>query len=290
MLACLYGVPISYLGLLSKAYILVYLLFMFIGYLFLSKRSSVRLPLVASPSSYAIVTGASSGVGAQMCRQLARHDFNLILVARSQSKLAQLAKELQQMHPRITIHILVQDLAEPDAVANLTRRIDALQDVRIDILINNAGRGCTKPFLQMPANDNAYEQMIALHVRTPTLLIRHYLPTMLDRPARIVNVSSEISYMSSPRAAVYASTKAFLTHLTTSLDYEMEQLSTGTSHVSFLLATPGPTLDTEFDGHNESVVFRFPLVTLTAEQVAKQIDLRVNKPERSVSLLVPLLT
>jgi NAD(P)-dependent dehydrogenase (short-subunit alcohol dehydrogenase family) len=76
--------------------------------------------------------------------------------------------------------------------------------------------------------------------------------------------------MSSPRAAMYASTKAFLTHLTTSLDYEIQQLNDN-NNVSLLLVTPGPTLNTGFDRHDESIVFRLPFVTLTAEQVAQQI-------------------
>jgi short-subunit dehydrogenase len=90
---------------------------------------------------------------------------------------------------------------------------------------------------------------------------------MLDRPSRIVNISSEISYISSPLASLYASTKAYLTQFTTSLDYEIEQYN----NVSLLLATPGPTLNTEFDRHDQSVVFRLPFVTLTAEEVARQI-------------------
>ncbi|CAF0778963.1 unnamed protein product [Rotaria sordida] len=243
---------------------------MFIGYLFSSKRQSHRLSLVANRSSYALVTGASSGIGAQICRHLIRHDFNLIMVARSQTKLRILADELRQINDKINIHIIIQDLTELNAAENLINKIDALNDVNIDILINNAGRGCTKPFLQISANDNTYEQMIALHVCVPTLLIRHYLPKMLDRPSRIVNISSEISYMSSPRAAMYASTKAFLTQLTTSLDYEIEQINDN-NNVSFLLVTPGPTLNTEFDRHDESIIFRLPFVTLTAEQVAQQI-------------------
>jgi short-subunit dehydrogenase len=243
---------------------------MFIGYLFSSKRQSRRLPLIANRSSYALVTGASSGIGAQICRHLIRHDFNLIMVARSQTKLEILANELRQSNDKINIHIIIQDLTELNAVDNLINKIETFKDVNIDILINNAGRGCTKPFLQLAANDNAYEQMIALHIRVPTLLIRYYLPKMLDRPSRIVNISSEISYMSSPRAAIYASTKAFLTQFTTSLDYEIEQLNDN-NHTSLLLVTPGPTLNTEFDGHNNSVIFRLPLVTLIAEQVAQQI-------------------
>lgn len=270
ILVFLHCLPVGYLGFVCKFYILAYLLFMLIGYLFSSKRSSRRLPLVANRSSYALVTGASSGIGAQICRYLIRHDFNLIMVARSETKLKILAEEFKQINGKINIHIIIQDLTELNASENLVKKIDALKDVNIDIIINNAGRGCTKPFIQTERNDNAFEQMIALHIRIPTFLIRHYLPKMLDRPSRIVNISSEISYMSSPRAAMYASTKAFLTQLTTSLDYEIEQLNEN-NNLTLLLATPGPTLNTEFDGHNESVVFCLPFVTLTAEQVAQQI-------------------
>jgi short-subunit dehydrogenase len=267
----LYCLPMGYLGLLSKFYIITYLVFMLIGYLFSLKRQSRRLTLVANQSSYAIVTGASSGIGAQICRHLVRHDFNLIMVARSQTKLNVVANECRRINDKINIHIIIQDLVESNAVENLINKIDALKDVKIDIIINNAGRGCSKPFFKMESNDNAFEEMLALHVRVPTLLIRHYLPKMLDRPSRIVNISSEISYISSPRAALYASTKAFLTQLTTSLDYEIEQLNDTNNNVSLLLVTPGPTLNTEFDRHDQSVVFRLPFVTLTAEKVAKQI-------------------
>lgn len=273
MLISLYCLPMNYLGLCFKLYIITYLILMFIGYLFSSKRQSNRLPLVATRTSYALVTGASTGIGAQICRHLVRHDFSLIIVARSETKLRNLADTLRKMNDKVNIHIIIQDLTESNAVENLVTKIDALKDVNIDMIINNAGRGHTKPFLQTSADDPAYEQMIALHVRVPTLLIRHYLPKMLNRPSRIVNVSSEISYVSSPRASVYAATKAFLTHLTEALEYEVEQFNhnNGGTNVSLLLATPGPTLDTEFDHHDHSIVFRLPFVTLTAEQVAKHI-------------------
>ena len=270
ILVFLHCLPASYLGLLCKFYIIVYLLFMFIGYLFSSKRQSRCLPLIANRKSYALVTGASSGIGAQICRCLIQHDFNLIMVARSQTKLNLLADEFRQINPNINIHVIIQDLSESNAVENLINKIDTLKNINIDIIINNAGRGYSKPYLQTDINDNVYEQMIALHIRVPSLLIRHYLPQMLDRPSRIVNISSEISYMSSPRAVMYASTKAFLTQLTTSLDYEIEQLN-DKNNICLLLATPGPVLDTEFDRHDESVVFRLPFVTLTAKQVAQQI-------------------
>ncbi|CAF2111505.1 unnamed protein product [Rotaria magnacalcarata] len=273
VLVLFYCLPVNYVGLCCKLYTIAYLIFMAIGYLFSSKRSLHCSTLLANQSSYALVTGASSGIGAQICRHLVQHDFNLIMVARSERKLHALADELRQINDKINIHTVIQDLTEYNAVENLINRIDTLKNVNIDIIINNAGRGCTKPFFQTSTSDMAYEQMIALHIRVPTLLIRHYVPKMLDRPSRIVNISSEISYMSSPRAAMYASTKAFLTQLTTSLDYEIEQFNDSNSknNVSLLLATPGPTLNTEFDHHDDSVVFHLPFVTLTAEQVASQI-------------------
>ena len=269
ILVGLHCLPASSLGLLCKFCIVVYLVLMFIGYLFSSRGLSNRLPLHPSRSSYALVTGASTGIGAQLCRQLARRDFNLIMVARSRAKLNALAGELQQANSQIKIHVLTQDLTEPSAVENLVRRIDALDDVQIDIIINNAGCGSTKVFLETPLENTVFEQMIALHVTAPTQLIRHYLPKMLDRPSRIVNISSVISYVSSPRAAMYASTKAFLSRLTTALDYEVQQMNSN-PNVSFLLVTPGPTLQTEFDQHDESIVFRLPWVTLTSQQVAQQ--------------------
>ena len=270
ILVGLHCLPASYLGLLCKFFIIAYLLAMFIGYLFSSKRQSRGVPLVANQSSYALVTGASSGIGAQICRYLVRYDFNLIMVARSETKLNILADELRLINERIRVHVIIQDLTEPNGVENLIQKIDALKDVKIDILINNAGRGCTKLFLQTPMNDRNHEEMIDLHVRVPTQIIRHYLPKMFDRPSRIVNVSSEISYISSPRAVIYASTKSFLTQFTTSLNYELEQINEN-SNTSLLLVTPGPTLNTEFDQHDVSIIFRLPLVTLTAEQVARQI-------------------
>ncbi|CAF0720590.1 unnamed protein product [Adineta steineri] len=105
ILVLLHCIPASYLGLLCKFYITVYLLFMFIGYLFSSKRQSRSLPLVANRTSYALVTGASSGIGAQICRCLIQHDFNLIMIARSQTKLNLLADEFRQINPNINIHV-----------------------------------------------------------------------------------------------------------------------------------------------------------------------------------------
>jgi len=271
ILVSLYCIPANYLGLLSKFYILTYLLFILIGYLFASKRQRNSLPLVANRSSYALVTGASSGIGEQICRQLVRQNFNLIMVARSETKLNNLADQLRSSNENIRVHVIVQDLTQTNAIESLIQRIDSLKDIHLDIIINNAGIGYTKAFLETEIHDQIFDQMIALHIRVPTYLMRYYAPKMLDRPSRIVNISSEISYISSPRAAVYASTKAYLTQLTSALAYEFDQINDGNSKISLLLATPGPTLNTQFDHHDQSIVFRLPFVTLTAEQVAKQI-------------------
>ena len=270
ILVALHCLPIASLGLLCKFYILLHLLFALIGFLFSGKSSSNRSVLTPTRSSYALVTGASSGIGAQLCRQLAGRNFNLILVARSRAKLEQTAEELRRNNPQIKVDVVVQDLTETSAVEQLITKIEALGERQIDLLINNAGRGSTNLFLSTPTTEKVVEEMIALHVTVPTFLIRHYLPKMLGRPSRIVNVSSIISFMSSPRAVVYASTKSFLTQFSTAIDYEIQQIDEN-RNVSLLLATPGPTLNTGFDRHDQSLIFRFPFVTLTAEDVARRI-------------------
>lgn len=249
-----------------------------VAFLFSGKTSN-RSILVASRSSYALITGASSGIGAELCRQLAEKNFNLILVARSKDKLDALRNEIRRKNSQIQIDVIVQNLAEQNAVENFIRKLDALGQRQIDILINNAGRGSTNLFRSNSVDDKVFQEIIALHVTVPTFLIRHFLPQMSGRPSRIVNISSIISFMSSPRAAVYASTKSFLSQLTTSIDYEIRQTNEN-ENLSILLATPGPTLNTDFDRHDQSLIFRFPFVTLTAEQVARRIVDATLKGER----------
>lgn len=270
ILLVIYCIPGFYLGLICKYYILSYMLLMLIGYVFSGNFQKCRTKLEADKNSYALVTGASSGIGAQICRRLAKHDFNLIIVARSLNKLNELADEIRRSNAKLKVHVIRQDLTEYGAVEKLTSQIDALENVRIDILVNNAGKGCTKLFLDTTAEDQIFNQMIALHVNVPLNLIRHYLPQMAGRPSRIVNISSIISYMSSPRAIIYASTKAFLTQMTTALDYEIQQ-NDEYKYTKCLLVTPGPTLDTNFDRQNQSLVFFLPFVTKTAQQVAEDV-------------------
>ncbi|CAF1036413.1 unnamed protein product, partial [Didymodactylos carnosus] len=280
VLIFLYFLPASVLGIVLKCWIFTYILSMLIGYLF-SSKTNIK-PLIVRPSSYALVTGASAGIGRSICLELAQKKFNLIIVAQTLSALEELANEIHSKYHNINVIIITRDLSLEDSADQLIQDIDyyyqQLPDMCIDILINNAGMGYTNKFLSS-SSFNIYKKMFYLHIQTPTKLIYYYLPKMIENNrGRIVNVSSEISYMSSPRAIVYSSTKAYLTLFTTALNYEIQQeiikkkhpFSIDNEGIVCMLVTPGPTRQTLFT-HQESLIFKIPFVNLNASRVAKNI-------------------
>ena len=162
----------------------------------------------------ALVTGASSGIGAVFARELARRGADLVLVARSQDKLAALADDLSASFG-IAADVAVADLAAPsaanDLAADLRRR-----DLQIHILVNNAGFGL---FAQLHQADGAVlADMIRVNVAALVDLTRLYLPGMLERDhGAIVNVGSTAGFQPVPYMAVYGATKAFVLSFTEAL-------------------------------------------------------------------------
>ncbi len=127
----------------------------------------------------AIITGASSGLGAAFARALAARGHDLILVARRGDRLAALAEALQTQHG-IRAEAWPADLADPIALEEIAQRITALPS--LDLLINNAGLGEADPFVE--ADPAHHATMVALHVAAPVRLTRAALPAMLAQRAR----------------------------------------------------------------------------------------------------------
>lgn len=125
----------------------------------------------------ALITGASSGIGAEFARQLAAKRQDLVLVARSQDKLNQLAEQLQQQHG-IQAHVISQDLTEPIAAASIARQVEELGIV-IDLLINNAGFGDYGSFSESALDRQT--SMIQLNISALVELTHVFLPAMLER-------------------------------------------------------------------------------------------------------------
>src|SRR5213083_2027753 len=186
----------------------------------------------------ALITGASAGIGCEFARQLAGRARSMILVARREDRLVELADELQREHPNLRIHIRKVDLADLAELQDLLQWLDR-EKLGVDLLINNAGLGDSGPFAKSdPVRNN---EMTLVNVTALTSLTRHLLPQMIaKRRGGILNVSSSAGFLPIPGSAVYAATKAYVTSLSEALRAELR----GTG-VSVCALCPGP-VHTEF--------------------------------------------
>ncbi|NCJ05239.1 SDR family NAD(P)-dependent oxidoreductase [Synechococcales cyanobacterium C] len=185
----------------------------------------------------ALITGASSGIGAAFARELAARKMDLILVARSQARLEQLATELQNQFG-IEATVLVQDLTLPQAANHIFEAVQA-RNLQVDLLINNAGFGDYGGFAQRPVDRKS--DMVKLNVLALTELTHCFLAPMQTRKqGAIINVASIAAFQPLPYLAVYAATKAFVLHFSEALWAENQ--NTG---IKILALCPGPT-DTNF--------------------------------------------
>ncbi len=177
----------------------------------------------------ALVTGASSGLGAEFARQLARRGSDLILVARSTDRLRALAAQIEQTDA-VRVEVVPADLADRAAVAAVAEHVRG----RVHLLVNNAGLGTYGPFVNLDT-DRDYEQILVNNAAL-VALTRTLLPDMLDRHAGgVLNIASTIAFQPGPYQAVYAATKAFVLSFTEALRVE-----TRASGVRVLAFCPGP--------------------------------------------------
>ena len=200
----------------------------------------------------ALVTGASSGIGAAFARELASRGSDLVLVARSRDKLTALAGELSASYG-VAAQVVVADLAKPSAADYLAAELRD-KDIQIDILVNNAGFGLHALLHQ--ADAARLTEMVQLNVATLVDLTRLLLPGMLARDCgAVINVSSTAGFQPVPYMAVYGASKAFVLSFTEALWAETR--STG---VRVTALCPGAT-ESEFfavAGENAQVGRRIP--------------------------------
>jgi short-subunit dehydrogenase len=181
----------------------------------------------------ALVTGASGGIGLELARLLARSGYNMVLVARSEEKLAQLAQELTTRH-EVAVRVLVKDLSRPEAPQEI---FDELQReaIAIEVLVNNAGFGLYGAFSETDLNDEL--QMMQVNMVALTHLTKLLLPAMLKKKrGKILNVASTAALQPGPLMAVYYATKAYVLSFSQALNDELEG-----SGVSVTALCPGPT-------------------------------------------------
>ena len=172
---------------------------------------------MAEPDYRALVTGASSGIGAAFARALRARGAKLVLVARRAQRLSEMSHALGGP-PDVAVVPL--DLTGPDSISVLMAFL-AERAITVDLLINNAGVGWTGPFLDQP--DQSIHQIIDLNVRTLVGLTRAFVPGMVERRrGGVVNVVSTSAFQPVPFLNVYAASKVFVLSFTEGLATELE--------------------------------------------------------------------
>ncbi len=164
----------------------------------------------------ALVTGASSGIGLALATALANRGAHLIITARSEDKLQQLAAELRKKGSQV--HIFTSDLSQTGAAQNLFEQVEKA-GLQVDLLVNNAGFGKWGEFLEFERA--TYNEMLQLNINALTELCHLFIPGILQRgEGGIINLGSTASFIPVPFAAVYSATKAYVIMFTEALQGE----------------------------------------------------------------------
>lgn len=201
----------------------------------------------------ALITGASSGIGADMARILSDKGYDLILVARNKRKMEVLAKEL-----KTNAEIIPMDIS---STYNCTELYNLVKKKNIDVLVNNAGFGLFGEFCCTKLDKEL--DMIELNVKTVHTLTKLFLKDFVKKDkGYILNVASSAAFMPGPLMATYYATKAYVLHLTESINEELRRKK---SNVFICALCPGP-VSTNF---NKVAGVSFNLESLESYDVAK---------------------
>lgn len=217
----------------------------------------------------ALITGASSGIGLEMAKILAKQKCELILVARSREKLENLQRTLPTKST-----IIVTDLSNEQKVKEL---YVVTRSEKIDILINNAGFGACGDFETVPIAKEL--EMINTNIKALHILTKSFLRDMLERNSGyILNISSSASFMpGGPLMATYYASKSYVTSLTNAIWYELKRRK---SNVSISCLCPGP-VDTNF---NKVANVDFSVKPMQAKDVA---EYAINEMFKKKRIIIP---
>ncbi|QNF31754.1 SDR family oxidoreductase [Adhaeribacter swui] len=181
----------------------------------------------------ALITGASGGIGYEFAKLFAQRQHNLVLVARSEAKLNQIAGELQSAY-HVQVTVVAQDLSQPQAATIVYASLKA-RNIDVDYLVNNAGFGDFGFFVE--TNWAKEEQMINLNITALTHFTKLFVRDMVERRrGRILNIASTAAFQPGPLMAVYFATKAYVLSFSEAIANELQ----GTG-ITVTALCPGPT-------------------------------------------------
>jgi short-subunit dehydrogenase len=215
----------------------------------------------------AIITGASRGLGRALAREFAKQNYRLALLARNQAELSQLVDELTSTG--CDVRSFSVDLSDTQTIAPLLDQIVSLFQ-RVDLLINNAGMGCYKPFMEHSADE--IETMIALNLVAPMLLTQAVVPVMQRQGyGHIVNIGSDLARKPLANMTPYVASKHGLYGFSQSLLREVKSDGIRVSIIN------SGIIDSSFADNQEGTQDRKN--ALQPEHLAKLISQVVHQPE-----------
>jgi short-subunit dehydrogenase len=224
---------------------------------------------------FALITGASKGIGKAIAETLAARGYDLLLVARSSELLEQVSKEIQSTSKR-NCHWLALDLAGDQAAEAVYDWCDKNQ-FEVSVLVNNAGYGLSGPFEKYSPREHA--EMLQVNIVTLTKLTRLFLPGLHKQSAAyILNIGSSSSYQAVPLLSAYAASKSYVLSFSRGLWQELKKTS-----VSVTCVCPGAT-DTNFinrahiGAKGQKAAERFNMLPQTVAHVAVESLFR-RRPE-----------
>lgn len=202
----------------------------------------------------ALITGASSGIGRDMAKELAKRGCDLILVARRVNRLEEIKNEITG----VSVETIECDVSTEE---NCTKLYNSVKDKGVDMLVNNAGFGLAGEFLSTDLNKEL--NMIKTNVVAVHMLTKLFLKDFAEKDRGIIlNVASSAAYMAGPYLSTYYATKNYVRRLTEAVYRELKEKN---SNVSVSVLCPGP-VNTEF---NDVANVKFALKGLSSEYVAR---------------------
>jgi hypothetical protein len=220
----------------------------------------------------ALITGASAGLGAEYAARFAARGADLVLVARREDRLRDLADALEREHG-ITATVVALDLSDADAAAVLRRELDGL-GIAIQTLVNNAGFGMKGAFVD--AEPDRIAAMVQVNIASLVGLTREFLPDLVRAGVgALVNIASNAAFQPCPSMAVYGASKAFVLSFTEALAHETRE-----SGLSVVAVCPGATATEFFEVVGESAFTggHYQSVAQVVTRTLHELDRRDTPP------------
>jgi uncharacterized protein len=214
--------------------------------------------------SFALITGASKGIGKELAYEFARQKKNILIIARSEDLLKEISKDICKKF-NVDVYYLAIDLAQENAAKKIRQWcFDNIYTV--DVLVNNAGYGLSGNFEKYSYEE--YQAMMQVNMNVPLQLIQEFLPALKEnKQSYILNIASAAAYQAVPGLNVYAGTKSFILSMSRSLSYEFRK-----TNISITCVSPGAT-ESDFANRanvtGEKAVKMAEKVNMKADTVAK---------------------